>query len=60
MVYSVKHKTLGSSVCWKNFLDAVEEVSMHLFEGSTGDSIEITIEDMSEEEYENLKEFMGY
>lgn len=60
-VYKVKHKTLQSGlVCWKDLIQAVGEISMHLVEGSPGDVIEISIGEMSEEEYENLPEFEGY
>jgi hypothetical protein len=60
-VYKVKHKTLQSgTVCWKDLIHAIEELNMHLVEGSPGDVIEISIGEMLEEEYENLPEFKGY
>lgn len=59
-MYEVKHKTLHSHVCWDNFLGAVEELKTHLSEGDIGDVIEVSISEMSEEEYNNLKEFEGY
>lgn len=59
-VYKVRHKKLQSNVCWKDLIHAVEEINMHMIEGEVGDAVEIEIGEMSEEEYENLQEFVGY
>lgn len=59
-VYKVKHKTLQNSpVCWKDLIHVVDEINICLVKGSPGDIIEISISEMSEEEYENLPEFGG-
>lgn len=59
-VYEIKHNTLQSHLCWSSFVDAIEELRMHLVEGNVGDSIEVYINEISEDEYKNLKEFEGY
>ncbi len=60
-VYSLQHKTLQSpKVIWKDLIHIKDDVIMHLVEGTVGDVIEISIGEMTEEEYENLPEFEGY
>lgn len=60
-VYGVNHKTLGSgTVIWDNVQDTIMEIKTHLEEGYPGDTIEIMISEMSEEDYAKLPEFEGY
>jgi len=61
IVYKINHRTLKSgSVIWCAVEDALEEVKMHLLEGSKGDKIVIEITEMSRETFESLPEFTGY
>ena len=60
-LYGVKHKSLQSGVClWQKIENALEEIKTHLEEGTVGDTIELTITEMSEEAYNKLLEFEGY
>ncbi|KKK46714.1 hypothetical protein LCGC14_3162460, partial [marine sediment metagenome] len=47
-------------VILKDLIHIKDDVIMHLVEGTVGDVIEISIGEMTEEEYENLPEFEGY
>lgn len=60
-LYRLAHtKFPGNFVIWDNVDDMVEEVKMHLTEGTTGDEIFVSIIEMSEEEFAGLEEFKGY
>jgi len=61
IAYRIKHNTLsGGGVVWHTIQDAVEEIKMHLTEGSWGSKITVEIIKISEEDYEKLPEFKGY
>lgn len=50
----------GSFTVWDNIKDLVEEVKTNINEGQIGDEMYISIVEMSEEEFNSLKEFEGY
>lgn len=50
----------GSFIVWDNIKDLVEEVKTNINEGQIGDEMYISIVEMSEEEFNSLKEFEGY
>ena len=61
IVYGVKFKSQGSPICiWATRGQACREVFDILGEADIGDEILITVKEISEEKYRNMKEFMGY
>ena len=61
ILYRIKHNTLGGgAVIWTTIHEALEEIKMHLTEGSNGDEITVSIIEMTESKYKELPEFRGY
>ena len=61
IVYGVKFKSQGSPTCiWPTRGKACREVFEILKESDVGDEILITVKEISEEKFRNMKEFMGH
>lgn len=61
IVYGVKFKSQGSPTCiWPTSAKACREVFDILKEADVGDEILITVKNISEEKFRNMKEFNGY
>lgn len=58
--YKVKVTDCGGPVVWDDIEAVINEIRTHLTEGTIGQEIIITIDEMDEEEFNSLPEFEGF
>jgi hypothetical protein len=61
LVYRVKNDFIESDVVWHCWQDALDEIEIFLSENpDVEQTITLTVEQMTTDEYESLPEFEGY